>query len=268
MSAHVDPTASVDPTAQLADGVVVGPHAYIGPQVSLGPGTEVLHHGSVHGWTRMGAGNRVWPYACIGGDPQDLGYKGDESRLEVGDRNVFREGVTVSRGTSKEQRLTRIGSDCLLMACSHVGHDCVIGDSVILSNNVLLAGHCHVEERAILGGAAAVHHFTSIGKLAFVGGLSRIYMDVPPFMIVEGHPARVVKVNLVGLKRAGLDEERIRAVRRAFKELWRGDQLVREKVLDRLERDPAATEEVRYLVAFLRRQMEGPHGRGREKHRP
>ncbi len=264
MSATIDPRAYVDPSAVLADGVEVGPFAYVGPEVTLGPGTVVMHHGTVHGWTRMGAGNRIWPYACVGGDPQDLGYKGDESRLEVGDRNVFREGVTVSRGTSKEKRVTRIGDDCLLMACCHVGHDCVLGNSVILANAVLLAGHCHIEDRAILAGAAAVHHFTTVGRMAFVGGLSRIIMDVPPYMIVEGHPARVVKVNIVGLKRGGLSEDRIRAVRRAFKELWRGDQLVREKTLDRLERDPAVTEEVKYLVGFLRRQMGGQHGRGRE----
>lgn len=264
MSALVHPTASVDPTATLADGVEVGPYAVVGPHVALGPGTVVMGHATVSRWTRMGAGNRVHPYACLGGDPQDLGYDGSECWLEIGDRNCFREGVTVSRGTAKEKRLTRIGSGCLLMACSHVGHDCVLGDNVILANNVLLAGHCHVEDRAILSGSAAVHHFTTVGRMAFVGGLSRIIMDVPPYMLVEGHPARVVKVNIVGLKRAGLTEERIRALRRAYKELWRGDELVREKALDRLERQEGATEEVLYLARFLRRQMKGPHGRGRE----
>jgi UDP-N-acetylglucosamine acyltransferase len=264
MSARVDPRAVVDPSAELADGVEVGPYAFVGPGSVLGPGTVVMHHASVEGWTRMGAENRVFPYACIGGEPQDLGYRGEEVRLEVGDRNVFREGVTVSRGTAKEQRVTRIGSGCLFMACSHVGHDCVIGDSVILSNAALLAGHCHVEDRAILSGAAAVNHFTTIGRMAYVGGLSRIFMDVPPFMIVEGHPARVVKVNLVGLKRAGLSDERIRSVRHAFKALWRGDQLVRERTLERLEKGEDATEEVLYLVGFLRRQMAGKQGRARE----
>ncbi|HEU4396056.1 MAG TPA: acyl-ACP--UDP-N-acetylglucosamine O-acyltransferase [Planctomycetota bacterium] len=261
------PLAFVDPTAQVADGAEVGPFAFVGPHASIGPGTVLMHHASVEGWTRLGAQNRVFPYAAVGGEPQDLGYRGEEVRLEVGDRNVFREGVTVSRGTLKEQGVTRIGNRCLLMACSHVGHDCVIGDDVILSNAVLLAGHCHVEDRAILSGAAAVNHFTTIGRLAYVGGLSRIIMDVPPFMIVEGHPARVVKVNLVGLKRAGLDEERIRKVRHAFKALWRADQLVREKSLERLEKDEEATEETLYLAAFLRRQMAGKQGRAREAFR-
>jgi UDP-N-acetylglucosamine acyltransferase len=267
MSARVDPRANVDPSAVLADGVEVGPFATVGPGVTLGPGTVVMAHGTVLRWTTMGAGNVVHPYATVGGDPQDLGYTGYESRLEVGDRNVFREGVTVSRGTRKEKCVTRIGSGCLLMACSHVGHDCVLGDSVILANNVLLAGHCHVEDRAILSGAAAVHHFTTIGRMAFIGGLSRIIMDAPPFMLVEGHPARVVKVNVVGLKRAGIPEERIRALRRAFKELWRGEELVREKALERLEAQEGATEEVLYLIGFLRRQFRGPHGRGREGER-
>jgi len=264
MSARIDPSAHVDPTAELADGVEVGPFAFVGPSVVLGPGTVVMNHATVQGWTRMGAGNRVHPYACVGGDPQDLAYKGEETRLEVGDRNVFREGVTVSRGTHKEQGVTRIGNDCLLMACSHVGHDCVLGDGVILSNAALLAGHCHLEDRAILSGAAALTHFTTVGRMAYVGGLSRIIMDVPPYMIVEGHPARVVKVNVIGMKRAGIPEDRIKAVRVAFRELWRSDQLVREKTLDRMERDSGSVEEVMYLAGFLRRQMAGRQGRARE----
>ena len=264
MTARIDPRASVDPSAVLADGVEVGPFACVGPKATLGPGTVVMHHGTVCGWTRMGAGNRVWPYACVGGDPQDLGYGGEETWLDVGDRNVFREGVTVSRGTSKERGITRIGSGCLLMACSHVGHDCVLGDGIILANAVLLAGHCHIEDRAVLSGGAAVHHFTTVGRLAYLGGLSRIIMDSPPYMLVEGHPARVVKVNVVGMRRAGIPEERIRSVRDAFKALWRSDQLVREATLERLERDPGASEEVRYLVGFLRRQMAGKQGRARE----
>jgi UDP-N-acetylglucosamine acyltransferase len=264
MTPHIDPSAHVDPTAELADGVEIGPFAFVGPHVSLGPGTVVMNHATVQAWTRMGAGNRVHPYACIGGDPQDLGYQGEETRLEVGDRNVFREGVTVSRGTRKEQGVTRIGSGCLLMACSHVGHDCVVGDGVILANAVLLAGHCHIEERAVLSGAAALHHFTTVGKMAYVGGLSRITMDVPPFMMVEGHPARVVKVNVIGMKRAGVPEDRVKAVREAFRELWRSDQLVREKTLDRMEQRSGSVEEVAYLVGFLRRQMAGKQGRARE----
>lgn len=264
MSARIDPLARVDPSATLADGVEVGPFAFVGPRVSLGAGTVVMHHGTVHGWTRMGEGNRIWPYACVGGDPQDYTYRGEEVWLEVGDRNTFREGCTVSRGTSKEKGITRIGSDCLLMACSHVGHDSVLGDGVLLANNALLAGHCHLEDRCALNGAAAVHQFTTIGRMAYVGGLSRIAMDAPPFMIVEGHPARVVKVNVVGLERAEVPTARIKAVRQAFREIWRADQLVREKTLDRLERQEGATEEVIYLVGFLRRQMAGSQGRARQ----
>ncbi len=264
MTARIDPLARVDPSAKLADGVEVGPFAFVGPGVTVGPGTVIMNHATVQRWTRMGSGNRVWPYACIGGDPQDLLYKGEETWLEVGDDNVFREGVTVSRGTLKEQGITRIGSGNLFMACSHVGHDCVIGSTVILGNGVLLAGHCHVEDRATVNGGAACHHFTTVGRMSYVGGLSRIFMDVPPFMTVEGHPARVIKVNVVGMQRGKVPEERIRAVREAFRALWRADQLVREKTLDRMEKEPGAVEEVLYLVGFLRRQMAGKQGRARE----
>jgi len=266
VTAAVHPTAFVDPTATLAEGVKVGPFAFVGPGVEVGAGTELLPHAVLHSHTRLGGGNRVHSFATLGGDPQDVSYRGEEVRLVVGDRNVFREGVTVSRGTLKEKGVTRIGSGGLFMACSHVGHDCVVGDGVLLGNNVLLAGHVHVEDRAILNGAAAVHHFTTVGRLSYVGGLSRIVMDVPPFMVVEGHPARVVKVNLVGMKRAGLQEDRIRAVRDAHRALWRSDQLVREKTLERLERD-VPTPEVLELVGFLRRQMAGRQGRAREAER-
>ncbi len=212
----------------------------------------------------MGADNIVHPFAVIGGDPQDLTFKGEEVWLEVGDRNTFREYVTISRGTMKEVGRTIIGDDCLFMAGCHAGHDCVLGNGVILGNHVLLAGHVHVEDRAILNGAAAVNHFATIGRNAYVGGLSRIVQDVPPFMVVEGHPARVVKVNAVGMRRSGLDEPRVKAVKKAHRVLWRSDQLVRSRALDRIENDGKMTDEVAYLVGFLRRQMAGRHGRARE----
>jgi UDP-N-acetylglucosamine acyltransferase len=261
---RVDPRAVVDPTAELAADAVVGPYAFVGPRCVVGEGCEVMHHATVQGWTRMGPGNRVFPYASLGGEPQDVGYRGEEVWLEIGERNVFREFVTISRGTLKEKRVTRIGNGGLYMACSHVGHDCVIGNDVILSNNVLLAGHCHVEDRAILSGGVAVHHFTTVGRLSYVGGLSRINQDVPPYMLVEGHPSRVVKANVVGMERAGIPKERIRAVREAYRVLWRSDNPVRERALERLERDGQPPEEVLYLVGFLRRQMAGKQGRARE----
>jgi UDP-N-acetylglucosamine acyltransferase len=267
VSARIDPWARVDPSAELADGVVVGPFAVVGPRVVLGPDTEVMAHATVLGPARLGARNRVHPYACIGGDPQDLSYKGEEVSVEAGDDNVFREHVTVSRGTKKETGITRIGSRCLLMAGAHVAHDCALGDGVLLGNNVLLAGHVHVQDRAILNGAAACHHFATVGRLSYVGGLSRIVMDVPPFMVVEGHPARVIKVNAVGMRRAGIPEEGVRAVKDAHRALWRSEEPVRERTLDRMERDGPLAEEVRLLVEFLRRQMAGKNGRAREAER-
>lgn len=264
MSATVDAWAKVDPTAVLGDGVVVGPFAHVGPGVVVGRGTEIRPHACVYGPTVLGEENVIHSYACVGGDPQDLSFKGETVRLQVGDRNVFRENVTISRGTLKEDGLTVIGSDCLFMAGAHVAHDCVLADRVVMANNVLLAGHVHVEERATLNGAAAVHQFATIGTLAYVGGLSRIPQDVPPYMVVEGHPARVVKVNAVGMRRAGAEEPRVRAVKDAHRLLWRSDQLVREKTLDRIEKDGSITPEVAHLVRFLRRQMKGKNGRGRE----
>jgi UDP-N-acetylglucosamine acyltransferase len=264
MSARIDAWAKVDPSARIADGVVVGPFAVVGPGVSLGPDTEVMPHGIVFGPATVGARNRIHPYACIGGDPQDLSFKGEEVFVEVGDDNVFREHVTVSRGTKKERGLTKVGDRCLLMAGAHVAHDCVLGDGVLMGNNVLLAGHVHVEDRAILNGAAACHHFATVGRLSYVGGLSRIVMDVPPYMVVEGHPARVIKVNAVGMRRAGIPEERVRAVKDAHRLLWRSEEAVRERTLDRMEADGPLTEEVRFLVAFLRAQMAGKNGRARE----
>jgi UDP-N-acetylglucosamine acyltransferase len=265
MSARIDAWAKVDPSAVIADDVTVGAFAVVGKDVVLGPGTEVLSHGVVLGPATIGARNQIHPYACVGGDPQDLSFRPDQVvRVEVGDDNVFREHVTVSRGTLKEKAVTRIGSGCLLMAGAHAAHDCVLGDGVILGNNVLLAGHVHVEDRAILNGAAAVHHFTTIGRGSYVGGLSRIIMDVPPFMVVEGNPARVIKVNAVGLRRGGVPEDRVKAVKKAHRVLWRSDQLVRDRALDRLEKDGTPPEEVLYLIGFLRRQMAGKQGRARE----
>jgi UDP-N-acetylglucosamine acyltransferase len=264
VSARIDAWARVHPGAVLADDVIVGPFAVVGDSVTLGAGTELRPHAVVQGPATLGARNLIHSYACVGGDPQDLSFKGEEVMVEVGDDNVFREHVTVSRGTLKEQRLTRIGSRCLFMAGSHVAHDCVLGNGVILGNNVLLAGHVHVEDRAILNGAAAVNHFATIGRLTYVGGLSRIVQDVPPFMVVEGNPARVIKVNAVGMRRAGAEESRVRAVKDAHRLLWRSDHLVRDAALDSIERAGTMTEDVAHLVGFLRRQMAGKNGRARE----
>jgi len=255
--------AVISPKAQLADDVEIGPFCYIGPDVVIGPGT-VLHPGvTVVGHTRLGCRNVVFPNACLGTPPQDLSYRDEPTQLIIGDDNVFRECVTIHRGTTKENGFTQLGNHCYLMVCSHVGHDCVVGDHVILGNNVLIAGHAHIQDGVNMNGAAAVHPFTTIGRLAYVGGLSRIVQDVPPFMIVEGHPSRVRGVNSVGMRRGGIPDEVAEAMGKAFRRIYRRGR-PRAEVLEELERENDWPAEVRFLCEFLRNSSKGKHGRYRE----
>jgi UDP-N-acetylglucosamine acyltransferase len=212
--------------------------------------------------TTIGRDNRFLGQANIGGAPQDLSYEDEPTQLVLGDRNTVREFVTINRGTLKGGGVTRVGSGCLFMACSHVAHDCEIGDGVQLGNNVLLAGHVAVGPGAIVNGAAAAHQFVTIGRNAYVGGLTRVIQDVPPFMILEGHPARVRKVNVIGLERAGAPAEEVQALRQAFKLLFRNDGL-RSQALARAERDLSG-DYVRELCRALRNTELGQKGRYRE----
>jgi UDP-N-acetylglucosamine acyltransferase len=256
----VHPAAIVSPGAELGPGVSVGAYAIVGPHVRAGEGTRIHAHAIVDGHTHLGAGNEVFPHTVLGGVPQDLKYRGEPTRLVVGDGNVFREGVTVNLGTAQGGYETVIGSRNLLMANAHVAHDCVVGDRVILANNVMLAGLVRVQDGAIVNGGAGIHHFTTVGRLAYVGGLSRITRDIPPYSIVEGHPSRVRGVNVIGLRRAGLGEPTILAIKEAWKRLFRGDSPMRESLRD-VERDFAEVPEVLELVAFLRKSEEGRLGR-------
>jgi UDP-N-acetylglucosamine acyltransferase len=202
----------------------------------------------------------------IGGEPQDVSYRGEPTAVEIGDHNVFRESVTVNRGTVKDARVTRIGSHCYFMAGSHAAHDCQIGDHVILANAVLLGGHVHVHDFASLAGGAAVHHYTTIGKYAFVGGLSRVIQDVPPFMLAEGSPARPRYVNLVALKRNGFPTDIIAAIAEAYRLLYRassGLDQTRQVLRERGKLLPQVNE----LLHFVQNQHEGRNGRARQLRR-
>jgi UDP-N-acetylglucosamine acyltransferase len=255
--------AVVSPQAELAPDVEVGPFCYIGPDVVIGSGT-VLHQGvTVVGHTRLGCRNAVFPSVCIGTPPQDVSYRDEPTRTEVGDDNVIRECVSIHRGTTKEAHVTRVGSRCYLMACSHVGHDCDVGDGVILGNNVLLGGHIHVQNGVIMNGGAAVHPFTTVGRLAYIGGLSRIVQDVPPFMIIEGHPSRIRNINSVGMRRGGMSEDSIEWVAKAYRRIYRRGR-PRAEVLDEMEHETDWPAEVRFLCQFLRLSADGKHGRYRE----
>ncbi len=264
MATQVHPTAIVEPGAQLGADAAVGPYAYVGAQVRLGPGCRLLHHAAVTGRTTLGAGNTVHPGAVIGGPPQDLKYTGEDTELVVGERNTFRECVTVNLGTAGGGGRTTIGNDCLLMAYVHVAHDCVLEDRVVLANSVQLAGHIRVEYGAILSGLSAAHHFVTIGRLSFIGGMSAVRTDVPPFMLVEGNPARVRNLNLVGLHRHKVPDQSIAALKKVFRLAYR-DNLPREQVLDRVETmDIRSVDEVRALIQSFRATQAGRHGRALE----
>ena len=259
--------ADVHPDAQLADDVEVGAFCVIGPHVKIGAGTRLLNSVTITGHTTVGEDNVFFPQCVIGAIPQDLKYHGEDSRLEIGGHNTFRECVTINIGTELGGWVTRVASHSLLMACTHVGHDCQIGDRVILANCALLAGHCHIEDDAKVMGLVGVQQFTTIGRHAYVGGLSRVVQDAPPFMMVAGDPAKVHRVNVIGLQRAGMSEERIAAIREAHRELYRPNVLNRSQVVDEMDQRPDLTEDVRYLVDALKRTQAGKSGRALEANR-
>jgi UDP-N-acetylglucosamine acyltransferase len=263
---RIHPTAVVDPEAEIAADVQIGPYAVVGPKVSIGPGTRIMHHATVVGRTRIGRDNVIYPYATLGTEPQDLKYAGEDTELVLGDRNTIREYVTINIGTAFGGGVTRIGNDCLLMACSHVAHDCRLGNRVILSNCALLGGHVVVGDGAILSGLVGVHHFVTIGRNAFISGGTRVAQDAPPFMIVQGEKQQVKCVNVVGLRRHGFPEATIEALRDAHRMIWRGPS-IRSRALAEAERRLGHVPEVRELVEFLRASAAGRNGRALERER-
>ncbi len=224
----IHPTAIIDPAAELDEGVEVGPYAIIGPRVQIGGGSSVGPHVVLRGPTSIGRDNRIFQFASVGEDPQDKKYAGEETRLEIGDRNVIREFVTLHRGTAQDAGVTRIGNDNLFMAYVHVAHDCQIGDHVIMSNAASLAGHVLVGEWAILGGFVIVHQFCRIGAHCLAGGGSVVLQDIPPFILVSGHPARPRGINFEGLRRRNFEPEAIAAIKQAYRLLYKSRQRLEE----------------------------------------
>ncbi|HOI14831.1 MAG TPA: acyl-ACP--UDP-N-acetylglucosamine O-acyltransferase [Geobacteraceae bacterium] len=256
----IDSTARISPTAVLEEGVEIGPNVIIGDCSRIGRGTIVMAHAVIGPWTTIGNDNKIHYGAVIGHDPQDFGYKGEESLLEIGNGNSFREYVTVHRG-NREGTVTRIGDNNYFMVQSHVAHNCSIGNNIILAGGSLLAGHVTIEDRAIISGNCVVHQFCRIGMLSMMRGLSRTSRDVPPFCIMdETHTVRTV--NLVGLRRNGYDAPRVRAVKNAFKVLFRGGPNMREN-LEKAEAELEMTADVRYLLDFIKESKRGVcFGRG------
>jgi len=254
----IHPSAIVEDGAQLGEDVEIGPYAFVGANVKLGARTVVKQGAIIDGHTTIGEACQIFPYACIGMKTQDLKYKeGSVSFVEIGDRTVIREFATVHLGTADGEK-TIIGKDCLFMAYCHAAHGCILGDHVICSNSVQLAGDVHLQDWAIVGGCAAAHQFTTVGKHAMVGGMSKIRQDVPPFMLsdMQDSSQKVIGPNVVGLKRRGFSNEVIAALKEAFRYIYHSG-LNRSQALERVENDIEPFAEVKELVAFYRNSTRG-----------
>src|SRR5215467_13251619 len=233
---QIHPTAIVAPGATLAQAVVIGPYCIVGEQVTLGSGVTLRAHVVVDGRTTIGAGTRIFPFASIGLEPQDLKYRGEESTLIIGRNNRIREYVTINPGTIGGGMVTRVGDDCLFMVGAHVAHDCQIGNHVIMANNATLGGHVVIEDYAVLGGLSAVHQYVRIGKHAMIGGMSGVERDVIPYGQVMGDRARLTGLNIIGMQRRGFSREDIQEVRNAYQFLFSSDGTLSDRVNETAER--------------------------------
>tara|TARA_B000000532_G_C18818495_1_gene384787 strand:+ start:42 stop:881 length:840 start_codon:yes stop_codon:yes gene_type:complete len=230
--AKVHPNAFVDPSANLHDGVIVSQGATIGPNVTIGEGTEIGPNAVITGNTKIGIKNKVFPNVFIGMDPQDLKYKGASTEVIIGDNNTFRECVTINKATYEGEK-TIIGNNNLLMAYTHIGHNCELGSGIVLSNSVQVAGHVKIEDKAIVGGCLGIHQFVHIGHLAMIGGMTRVDRDVPPFCLAEGHPGRLRGLNRIGIKRSGLMENKnfdLKILQNTWNLLFKSNNLMSESL--------------------------------------
>ncbi len=266
MATLIAETACVDPRAEIADGVEIGPYCVVGPEAKIGRNTKLIGHVCLLGAVEIGEQNTISPFTVIGGDPQDLSYQGEPTRVEIGNHNVIRESVTINRGTMKENGVTRIGSHCFLMTGSHVAHDCTLGDRIMMANGTMLGGHVHVESHASLSAGVAVHNYVTIGGYSFVGGQSRIVHDIPPYMLVDGNPSRVRCINVVGLKRYGIEKDSIEALHEAHRLIYRA-KMGPKHAQEILESHGHLGAEVARLIEFIQAQHDGKHGRARERWR-
>jgi len=253
MSIH--PTAVIDPDAKIGSGVRIGPYCVVGAQVSVGTDCWLQNHVTICGPVKIGAGNRFHAFCSIGQQTQDLKYAGEPTYLEIGEGNCFREFVTVNRATAAGA-VTRVGDRGNFLAYSHIAHDCIVENDVVFSNNGTLAGHVLVQDYAVIGGLTAIHQFCRIGCHAITGGCSKIVQDVPPFMIADGNPAVIRGVNVVGLERRGYSAEVIRALKEAYRILYRSN-LNTKQAIEELDRDFGAIDEMRRLIVFIEESQRG-----------
>jgi len=266
MATIVADNVSIDPRAEIADDVEIGPFCVIGPHVKIGQGTVLQNSVTVMGHVVIGRRNRISPGVVIGGEPQDVSYRGAETRVAIGNDNVIRECVTINRASEKEDGITSIGDHNFFMACSHVAHDCRLGNHIVMANAALLGGHVHVQDYASLSGVVGVHHYATIGCYSFTSGLSRVLHDVPPFMLVEGHPTRPRCINVVALKRNNFSSESIHALAEAHRLLYRA-KVGLDHAREILRTNDLLDPHVETLLSFVQEQQDGKHGRAREARR-
>jgi UDP-N-acetylglucosamine acyltransferase len=252
----IHPTAIVSRSAELAEGVEIGPYSVIGDHVSIGRSTSIGAHVVIEGHTRIGERNKIFPFATLGTPPQDVGYRGEDTRVEIGDDNLIREYVTIHRATTKQEWVTRVGSRNYLMAYAHVAHDCVLGNSVILSNLATLGGHIHIGDYAIFGGQAAAHQFVRIGAYAFVGGKCGVDRDVPPFMITAGERAKLYGLNRRGLARHGIPTAVVDGLKKAYQIIWRENRPLQEGIRKAREEIPPSPQ-LEMLLSFIESSKRG-----------
>ena len=249
-------TAIIDPKAKIPSNISIGAYPVIGPNVEIGENTVIQSHVSIIGNTKVGKNNKIYPFASIGNDPQDLKFDGEVTKLEIGDNNKIREYVTVNPGTKGGGGLTKIGNNCLFMVSSHIAHDCLVEDNVILANNVPLGGHAHIEENVIIGGNSAVQQFTRVGKSSMIGGMCGVVRDIIPYAMVHGNRSILQGLNLIGLRRKNIPNKEILVLTEAYKEIFKDENLTTN--LKNLKEEYRKNELVNDVVRFLEKDKKRP----------
>lgn len=263
----IHPTAIVDPKAQLGANVSVGPYSVIGPHVVIGEGCEIHNHVTLTGHTTLGKNIQIHSNAIVGGVPQDLKYRGEPTTLRIGDKTVIRECCTLHVGTELGGGQTVVGENNLIMAYVHIAHDCRLGNNIVIANSTQLAGHVHVEDYARIAGLAGIHHFVRIGTASFVAGCAKLSIDVPPFTLAEGHPAKICTLNTEGLKRRGVSDECMNAIKKAFRLCILRDMVLEQAFEELAQKGFDKFAEVKMFVEFLKATARGKHGRALEAER-
>ena len=249
-------TAIIDSKAKISDNVKIGPYTVIGPNVEIGMGTIIQSHVNISGDTKIGINNKVYPFASIGNDPQDLKFKGEKTKLEIGDNNKIREYVSINPGTDGGGGLTKIGNNCLFMVSAHIAHDCMVGNNVILANNVPLGGHAHIGDNAIIGGNSAVQQFTRVGKSAMIGGMCGVVRDIIPYGIAHGNRSVLQGLNLIGLRRKNIPNKEIMTLSEAYKEIFKSENLTEN--LSNLSNKFKDNELVAEVIKFIEKDKKRP----------